>query len=323
MDGFRDSHIQIQECKYQIALSKMNSGEYDKAIEYFEKLYDYKDSQKNLVACKKENTYEKGIKLAEQGEYNAAVKIFDALGDYKESETKLLAAEIEKLSSLKEGDTLYFGTYEQDNDMDNGTEPIVWRVKTIQGNKALLVSEHTLDAMPFNKTKKDVTWENSTIRQWLGDTFYNAAFRLQEQEHIATVTVKADRRPGGGGADPGNDTQDKVFLLSMAQVKKYFPIRDQWHSGYYTYKYDYYWGSYKTWHDGYYTHDDMSDAACTPTAYAKAHGAADNSDWWLRTPGGDSQSTASFVYTDGDWITNGKDVDLVKGVRPAMWVTIG
>lgn len=43
-----------------------------------------------------------------------------------------------------------FGHYEQDNDTDNGPEPIEWIILTQFGNRALLLSRDCLDAQYFN-----------------------------------------------------------------------------------------------------------------------------------------------------------------------------
>ena len=45
-------------------------------------------------------------------------------------------------SGLKVGDSFTFGSYEQDNDLNNGTEPIEWQVLAIENNRALLISRY-------------------------------------------------------------------------------------------------------------------------------------------------------------------------------------
>ena len=46
----------------------------------------------------------------------------------------------------KAGDHIFFGHYEQDNDLNNGPEPIEWRILEVKGDKILLLSEYILDA---------------------------------------------------------------------------------------------------------------------------------------------------------------------------------
>ena len=41
---------------------------------------------------------------------------------------------------VKKGDIVFFGSYEQDADFDNGSEPIRWKVISIIGSRAFLLS---------------------------------------------------------------------------------------------------------------------------------------------------------------------------------------
>ncbi len=52
--------------------------------------------------------------------------------------------------NLQIGDLYSFGSYEQDNDLTNGAEPIDWEVLDIQDNRALLISKYALDSKPYN-----------------------------------------------------------------------------------------------------------------------------------------------------------------------------
>lgn len=65
------------------------------------------------------------------------------------------------------------------------------------------------------------TWETCTLRQWLNNNFFNAAFSGYERAMIPTVTVSADENPEYS-TDHGNATQDRVFLLSIDEANKYF-----------------------------------------------------------------------------------------------------
>lgn len=112
------------------------------------------------------------------------------------------------------GDTYVFGTYEQDNDTENGQEPIEWTVLAVNKNKALLISKYSLNTMTYHDSPT-TTWENSTLRQWLGSTFLSGAFTAAEQEALVNTTMN----PTAGRDDR---IYDKVFLLSDAEVKAYF-----------------------------------------------------------------------------------------------------
>ncbi len=121
----------------------------------------------------------------------------------------------------KAGDHIFFGHYEQDNDLTNGPEPIEWIVLDVKDGKALLLSKYILDAKPFNEELNDHVWGTSSIRKWLNDEFMNDAFTDDEQ--AAIIVTKVDNRTFQNenwynGAD---DTLDLVFLLSYFEATKY------------------------------------------------------------------------------------------------------
>ena len=102
---------------------------------------------------------------------------------------------------------------------------------------------------------------------------------------ILAVTVPADKNPEYS-ADPGNSTQDKVFLLSINEVKKYF----------------------------------SSDEARKCAMAMKKQGNARL--WWLRSPG-NGLSSAAFVNNDGSVNCSGFYVDKNDiCIRPAMWISL-
>ena len=83
---------------------------------------------------------------------------------------------------------------------------------------------------------------------------------MSEQALIQTSHVTADTNPQYGEVDPGEDTEDQVFLLSVPEVEKYLPAD--------------------------------TDRGCLTTVYAgeraKRAGVFTNTAalaWWLRTPG--------------------------------------
>ena len=138
----------------------------------------------------------------------------------------------------------------------------------------------------------DVTWETCSLRKWLNGPFLNAAFSTEEQAQIQSTIVSADKNPKYS-TNPGNATTDKVFLLSINEVEKYFSSDE--------------------------------DRKCVPTEYAIAQGAAWTPDsytccWWLRSPG-EYQSDAAGVISVGSVYYSGVRVDDDAGcVRPALWI---
>ena len=257
----------IPNSKYNAAVALMNNKKYDEAITAFEAMDGYKDSENQL-----ENCY---------------------IGKYGEEKWN-------KIKNIKVGDTYTFGAYEQDNSTSNGKEAIEWTVLDKDGMSLLLISKQALDCQQYNTSYTDVTWESCSLRKWMNGTFLNKAFNAEEQAQIQNTTVSADKNPEYN-TNPGNATTDKVFLLSINEVEKYF----------------------------------NSDEArkCAPTAYAKAQGAHTSDSyktasgaatcwWWLRSPGF-TQSCAASVRYDGSVNYRGYDVDYDNGaVRPALWINL-
>jgi len=169
-------------------------------------------------------------------------------------------------------------------------EAITWRVLVIEDGRALLISESNLDCKAFNPEEGSYTWETCELRNWLNGEFSKTAFTEKEREVILTVILKNDDNPKYG-TDGGEDTQDQIFLLSIAEAQEYF--RD----------------------------DDARQAQ--NTAYAKAQGAYEENGfggWWLRSPG-DRESYAATVNGTGSVRRGGRGAHKAdRATRPALWV---
>ena len=201
---------------------------------------------------------------------------------------------VKDLKEARVGDTVTYGTYEQDGDYDNGKEAIEWIVLDKQDGKLLLVSRYVLEGTRYHYEIDDVTWEKCSLRKWLNTGFMKEAFTQKEIKHIPTMRVSADKNPEYD-TDPGNDTEDQVFLLSVSEAEKYFKTDDE--------------------------------RRCKPTEYARIMGAYSNSIhegycyWWLRSPG--EFHCATGVEDDGSVDYYGEPSDRSDcGVRPALWVNL-
>ena len=207
------------------------------------------------------------------------------------SKTESSSQEKDKNPEYKVGETIEFGNYPQDKD---GTEkPIEWIVMKNEGNQVLLLSKYVLDAKSYNEGWEDVTWETSDIRQWLNNEFYTTAFNKAEKAKIQTSLIKNEDN-SEYGTNGGNDTEDKVFLLSEKEADTLF------------------------------SNDDERIAKATE--YAEKSGVYVNKEkaarWWLRSPGDDSDG-AAVVYDDGWVIRFGDYVDDGSvGVRPALHLNL-
>ena len=128
---------------------------------------------------------------------------------------KKISQKKDKKPEYKMGEVIKFGNYPQDKD---GTEkPIKWIVMKNEGNQVLLLSKYVLDTKPYNKELEKVTWETSDIRQWLNNEFYTTAFNKAEKVKIQTSLIKNEDN-SEHGTSGGNDTEDKVFLLSEKEA---------------------------------------------------------------------------------------------------------
>lgn len=186
--------------------------------------------------------------------------------------------------------TIAFGRYPQASKNENAL--IEWLVLKNDGSKALLTSKYALDCQRYNTSGTDVTWETCTLRGWLNGSFINSAFSAEEQKQILHTTVTVDRSPYR--TNPGNNTKDRVFLLSIAEAQKYFGSK--------------------------------SVRQCQGTVYCFAQGAYKVGDgyclWRLRSPG--SSGCTAYVYNDGSINEYGYPVDEgTIAVRPALWIDLG
>lgn len=214
-----------------------------------------------------------------------------------------------------QADNLYFGTYQQSSDGNGGynIDPIKWRVLENAEGQLFLISDQNLDVFQYHTDWEEITWERSTMRSWLNgygasennggdsgtdytsDNFIGAAFSEKEQKAIAETTVVNDDNPNHN-TDGGNNTTDKIFLLSIAEASN---------SSYFA--------------------DDASRIS-TNTAYVADGGkiggdmySAGKGDWWwLRSPGIGAYYAAG-VAGNGD-VDNagvyGDEED--RAVRPAF-----
>ncbi len=292
--------------QYQKAISLRESGQYSEAVKIFTALGQYSDAAEQS----KETTYQEAKSLMDAGYYGGAFGILTNLKGYKDVDSLLTNDDnLSAAAYQTPGSMVSFGKYEQDNNSANGPEEIEWIVLDydMQAQKTLLLSRYGLDAQPYNKEYTDITWENSTLRAWLNGEFLNKAFSEAEQSEI--LTTKVYNSPSQGystwNTEGGNNTRDKIFLLSYAEANKYLGV----------------------------THDNSSNtkSRVAPTAYAIKQGAYISSSyktadgeaagwWWLRSPGR-SQRHAALVNIDGSLNCNNVNYD--SGcVRPALWINL-
>lgn len=277
---------------------------------------DYEDAADKVMLCE----YQMAEEMFSNENWKGAKALYAKLPGYKDADSKIIecdkkitAAALAALDAkFMVGNFVTFGTYPQTADGNDQT-PIEWLVIARNGNKVLLISRYGLDYKPYNTSYAEVTWETCTLRTWLNTTFLKKAFSTAEQTAILTTTVDNSETQcyKGWRTKGGNNTQDKVFLLSYTEANKYFDVE-----------------SYENGGAG-----ENMKSRITTTAYAAVkveQFISFNEDitsdgepsevWWLRSPG-NYQSTAAYVHTDGSLYPNFVDV-AYNSIRPALWINL-
>ena len=186
-------------------------------------------------------------------------------------------------------------------------EPIRWRILSEDGEKALILCDSIIANMAYDAGNSN-NYADSDVRAWLNAQFYETAFSDLQQQIILTTTVDNGVESTGatGNAYVCEDTEDKVFLLSVADV----------------------------------TNTEYGFPASTATRdrsrwmftsdYARAMGVGVSTDglnnsygtgwWWLRSPN-NSKNGVRRVYGDG--LVNYYTANTAShGVVPALWIRL-
>ena len=244
--------------------------------------------------------YKQALAAESGGDTKTAYELFADLGSYKDSAQRAKALFVQykenALINAKKGDIVYFGSYLQG--ATNDAEDICWRVIDKEDDTLFLLSEYGLDCKRFHEENTSVTWESCSLRKWLNGDFLEAAFTPDQQLQILESKVTADKNPDYD-TDAGNDTVDKVFLLSIDEAELYL--------------------------------SDDEQRRCYPTEHSFLQGTSSGnnkyngnytSSWFLRTPGLDD-TMASYVSSAGKIRHMGYAVNTAfTTVRPAIRVRI-
>ena len=110
-------------------------------------------------------------------------------------------------------------------------EALKWRVLFGDDKYYVLISEKLIDAVQFNLNRVNHriagnmsiaanNWEYSYIRRWLNNEFLYDAFSHAEIEKIMTVEIDNSPNSSYYKTQQVNNTQDKVFLISHAEIFK-------------------------------------------------------------------------------------------------------
>lgn len=235
-----------KEKQYQLALYQMGNAKtvkgYEKAQKLFEGIAGYKDSQERAQNCasqsknlSKKKKIKRIIKLMVGVAIIAgAVAAFQA-SPFPEQIAQLVGTKIEDprfasndtsksednkvqgiaLKDAQAGDQVSFGSH-------------VWYVleRTDDELKMIMFQAEKFEEFrhtPYHTEQTDTDWEHSSLRRWLNSTFLENDFTDEEREKIQEVSVINEDNPVYG-TDGGNDTRDRVYLLSGKEVEQYKDI---------------------------------------------------------------------------------------------------
>lgn len=243
------------------------------------------------------NKYNQALMSIENKKYSKAIDLFLELGDYKDSKKQiekiLTDNPVYKFYKANIGDIITLGNYEQDANLQNGKEIIEWKIITIKNNRVLLLSKYCIEYLQYHSEDVAMTWEQSDLRDWLNNNFYNQSFSNNEKSLILEVLNETPDYNDLRFVEGGNNTYDKVFLLSAKEVNQY-------------------------------TTKNERKTVATPYVKQKGIYVRDNdgnSPWCLRSPGA-FENYVAYVNWTGDINYAPSFVYHYQGVRPAVWIDI-
>ena len=180
---------------YKTAMSLYENRQYTEAIAVFESLGTFRNSDEMVETVKQtiiENKYIQAEDYFESQNYLEAMKLYTELGEYKDCKQK-----IEQIQNrLATDSAVYYGTYKN--------QPIAWRVLQTEDDRMLLIAQEAICELPYNDEIKDVTWQESSLCNWLNNEFISS---FSEEQLAGILTTKID------GADC------KVYLLSKEEAE--------------------------------------------------------------------------------------------------------
>ena len=162
-----------------------------------------------LAGQENEVIYKKALQMLDDEQYGLAVEFLSFLGDYKDCRERinnLKNSDIKMQCYLASvGDTVLYGEYEQDNNVENGKEVVEWIVIDKTKDSVFLLAKSCLSAQQYHTSDDNVIeWKESSLRMWLNDNFINDIFSKEQQ----SVLIR-------------NDDGDLCSLLTLEQFDEF------------------------------------------------------------------------------------------------------
>lgn len=208
-----------------------------------------------------------------------------------------------------------------------------WFVLDKQSDKMLIITEKVIERRPYHHEETEITWETCDIRKYLNGEFYNSFIKVDRARILEVINENPDNP--WYGTSGGNPTRDRIFLLSLNEVVKYFGDCGQLQTRFMYPNCQWCKDEFLPW---------------TDDRYAINRRAVDESGvvsfWRLRSPGANQRSVANigghvgdgfdhgeinvgnadllidghFVQDGSGWLSKEDDAHKLNGVRPALWL---
>lgn len=211
-----------------------------------------------------------------------------------------------------------------------------WFVLDKQDGKTLIITEKVIEKRAYHSEETAITWETCELRKYLNNEFFNS-FNEAERERIIEVANENPDNPWYG-THGGNPTLDKIFLLSIDEVVRYFGDSGQIKTRYMYPNCDWCKDEFLPWIDDQY---NVNRRAVDDEGIVRF--------WRLRSPGGNNKYVATITGFCADGFDQG-GIDIggcveminghfvfdglgnlsgcllngnnLNGVRPALWLKI-
>lgn len=169
---------------------------------------------------KKSEQYNSAIKTLENGSYESAYRMFCELGDYRNAKSKAEEAKAKyeeeaRIDSIRSSIRAEASKIMQPVIVKDWHRPcehrVSWRILDVDVSlgRALMITEECIG----NRSWGRGTWSECSLRKWLNEEFYSS---LPEEVRVRVATTKVQ------DINANKTVGDKVFILSVDEVHKYF-----------------------------------------------------------------------------------------------------
>lgn len=209
----------------------------------------------------------------------------------------------EKIRNTEVGESLFLGETEQDNDLNNGSEPIEWIVLEKTESEVFVISKKIIEYLTFSKYDNWVgvdgvmfmapqnffTWriDRNQQRVWLNDNLYEHGFTESEK---AIIKLTHNKTPGYKDNYDLQESDDFLYIPSKEEVEQYIP--------------------------------DVTQRQAEMTEYVAEKAEKKEEEygtWSLRTEGATPKYSMQ-ILENGEF--SSMYCSVTNGVRPVMWLDI-